>query len=73
MKNIGGVYVVYSGDVNQDGTIDINDMSDVENDAFYFAFGYNITDCTGDGATDALDMQLIENNASLQLYLATPR
>jgi len=56
----------------QDPTIDINDMSATENDAFDFAFGYNATDCNGDGASDALDMQIIENNAILQIYTARP-
>jgi hypothetical protein len=73
MKNMGGgVYALYSGNVDQDATIDINDMSNTENDAFEFAFGYNATDCNGDGASDALDMQLIENNAMLQIYTARP-
>ncbi len=73
MKNIeNGVYAIYSGDVNQDGALDIFDMSNTENDAFNFQFGYNATDCNGDGATDALDMQLIENNAMLQIYFARP-
>jgi len=72
MKDMGGVYAMYSGNVDQDPTIDINDMSATENDAFDFAFGYNTTDCNGDGASDALDMQIIENNAILQIYTARP-
>jgi len=72
MKDMGGVYAMYSGNVDQDPTIDINDMSATENDAFDFAFGYNATDCNGDGASDALDMQIIENNAILQIYTARP-
>ena len=30
---IYGKYVIFSGDVNQDGTIDISDMTPVDNDA----------------------------------------
>ncbi len=68
-----GVYALYSGDVNQEGAIDLLDMQATENDAYAFYYGYNSTDCNGDGATDALDMQIIENNAALYLYLVRPQ
>jgi hypothetical protein len=74
MKDMGnGEYALYSGNTDQDRTIDINDMSNTENDAFNFAYGYNNTDSNGDGASDALDMQIIENNATLQIYTARPQ
>jgi hypothetical protein len=72
MKNIGGVYTIYSGDINQDGGIDITDMQITENDASSFAFGYNVSDCQGDGGSDISDMQIIENNGSLFIYYARP-
>jgi hypothetical protein len=73
MKNMGnGVYALYGGDVNQDGTVDGFDLQATENDASEFAFGYNATDCTGDGASDGFDMQLIENNSALFLFMARP-
>ena len=67
-----GVYALYSGDVNQDGTSDIIDMTFTENDALDFEFGYIKTDCNGDGGSDLLDMQIIENNASMYLFTARP-
>jgi hypothetical protein len=73
MKNMGnGVYAIYGGDVNNDGTADATDLQITENDAYNFFFGYNASDCTGDGASDASDMQLIENNANLFLFMARP-
>ena len=68
----GGKYAMYSGDINQDGGVDILDMQQAENDASKLSYGYNSSDCNGDKATDILDMQLIENNASLFLYTAKP-
>ncbi|MDY0344424.1 MAG: GEVED domain-containing protein, partial [Lentimicrobium sp.] len=53
---IDGRYVIYSGDVNQDGTIDISDMSPVDNDASNFVAGYVTTDVNGDGVVDIGDM-----------------
>ena len=47
-------------------------MQATENDASNFSYGYNSTDCNGDGASDALDMQIIENNSFLQLFTAIP-
>ena len=35
-------------------------------------FGYDVTDCNGDGATDLLDLLLIEKNASDFIYMARP-
>jgi len=58
--------------VNQDGTIDSQDMTIAENDASSFLFGYNASDCNGDGSSDSADMTLIENNAGLFLFYARP-
>ncbi len=67
-----GNFVIYSGDINQDGTIDIFDMMNTENDAANLFFGYGFTDCNGDGATDIFDIQIIENNSGLMIYYARP-
>ena len=73
MATLGnGVYALYGGDENQDGTIDASDMSDVDNDIALFAFGYNPTDASGDGATDASDVAIIDNNQQLFLFFARP-
>ena len=53
---------VYSGDVNQDGTIDLTDGSLIDNDAFNFASGYIPTDVNGDDVTDLADAVFADNN-----------
>jgi hypothetical protein len=74
MKNMSsGVYAMYSGDVNQDGTIDLSDLTLTQNDVSNFAFGYNSSDCSGDGGTDLSDLIIIQNNATLFLFKATPQ
>jgi len=58
-----GTYVIYGGDVNQDGLIDSSDMIAVDNDASGFTSGYLSTDTNGDGLIDSSDMILVDNNA----------
>ncbi len=67
-----GKYAMYSGDVNQDGTVDIFDQQNMENAVMLFEFGYLPNDCNSDGLEDIFDMQIIENNTSLFLYYARP-
>ncbi len=55
-------YAVYSGDVNQDGVIDIADGSLIDNDAFNFNSGYLPTDVNGDGVIDLADAVFADNN-----------
>ncbi len=58
-----GVWAFYSGDVApQDEVLDFLDQIAMDNDASNFAFGYNATDVTGDGATDFLDQIILDNN-----------
>jgi hypothetical protein len=67
-----GNYAMYSGDVNQDGIIDIFDVQNLENAIILFEFGYLDNDCNADGIEDVFDMQIIENNSGLFLYYARP-
>ncbi len=57
-----GLYAFYSGDVNQDGTIDIFDQIELDNDIFNFNSGYLPTDITGDGGVDVFDQIIMDNN-----------
>lgn len=68
----GGLFALYGGDVNQDGSVDASDMADIDNDNSIFQFGYNSTDVNGDGATDASDMSIVDNNQALFLFYARP-
>ena len=67
-----GQYVIYGGDVNQDGVIDTADMSPVDTDAANFAAGYLATDVNGDGVIDTADMTIVDNNAASYVGAATP-
>ena len=55
-----GVWAFYSGDVNQDGIIDIKDCGITEKDINNFLFGFHRTDINGDGNVDLLDSKIIE-------------
>jgi hypothetical protein len=73
-KNMqNNVFGIYSGDVNQDGSIDLFDIQEVENDATSFTFGNQTSDCNGDGVVDLIDLQLVENNSSLFIFLSKPQ
>ncbi|MBK9332635.1 MAG: proprotein convertase P-domain-containing protein [Ignavibacteria bacterium] len=56
-------FAIYSGDVNQDGTIDLSDVSQIDNDAFNFVSGYLPTDINGDEVIDLADAVFADNNA----------
>jgi hypothetical protein len=64
MKALDGIYVIYGGDVNQDGVVDGLDMIPVDNQAANFGNGYIPEDINGDGSIDALDMIVLDNNAA---------
>ncbi len=66
-------FAMFSGDVNQDGTIDILDLIEAENKAAEFQFGYLQTDCNGDGTTDLFDLQYMENNGNRFLFISRPQ
>ncbi|MBS1518092.1 MAG: hypothetical protein JSS91_08385 [Bacteroidetes bacterium] len=57
-----GKYCQYSGDCNQDGVIDISDLSIIDNDALNFASGYIVSDLNGDYIADLTDFTICDNN-----------
>jgi endonuclease I len=61
---VGSKWCIYSGDVNHDGTIDLFDVSAVDNDNSNFAGGYVDTDVNGDGTVDLFDVSIVDNNNS---------
>jgi hypothetical protein len=72
LKLISGKYVLYTGDINQDGLIDSGDMVQLNNDAMNFVTGYNPTDLNGDGIVDAGDIILLDNNAAIFIVKVAP-
>ncbi len=57
-------FAVYSGDVNQDGVIDLNDVLETYNAANSFTAGYVVTDINGDNIVDLNDVLIAYNNAT---------
>ncbi len=55
-------FAIYSGDVNQDGVIDLADASLIDNSAINFATGYLPADVNGDGVVDLSDIVFADNN-----------
>jgi hypothetical protein len=72
MKGVSGEYVIYGGDVSQDGIVDSGDMIGIDNDASGFVTGYVPNDANGDGLVDSGDMILVDNNASNFITVVTP-
>ncbi|MDQ3019124.1 MAG: hypothetical protein M3R36_00920 [Bacteroidota bacterium] len=68
----GTKYCIYSGDVNQDGTVDLTDLSLIDNDAYNFVSGYFNTDLTGDNYVDLEDLSIADNNAYNFVIKVTP-
>lgn len=73
LKLISGKYVLYGGDVNQDGIVDAGDMVAVDNDAKNFISGYVATDTNGDGTINITDGTLIQNNGAIFVAKLIPQ
>ena len=56
-------FAVFSGDVNQDGFINLADVVGIYNDAGNFVTGYKVTDVNGDSITDLSDVIIANNNS----------
>lgn len=67
-----GVWAIYSGDVNQDGVIDLLDQIDVDNDVSNFSGGYVVTDLNGDATVDLLDQIVLDNNVAAFIGVVSP-
>lgn len=65
-----GFYCYYSGDINQDQTIDAGDLALAEN--ANGNSGYLSEDVTGDNFVDAGDVALVENNKDLGINVLKP-
>ena len=62
MIKVGNVYCIYSGDVNQDGTIDMSDVTLINVDNISFKRGYLQTDLTNDLVVNMTDLLMAYNN-----------
>lgn len=59
----GSEYTIYSGDVNKDGSVDVTDLSTIDNAAYNFLGGYIVEDLNGDLIVDVFDASICDNNA----------
>jgi len=61
----GTQYCLFSGDINQDGFVNLSDVIPINNDASSFVTGtYLVTDLTGNNIVDLTDVSLCYNNSS---------
>ena len=62
LKN--GKYCDYSGDVNQDGFVNLTDVISIFNSSSVFETGYIVTDVNGDEIADLTDITIAYNNST---------
>ena len=72
LKQKGTRWTVYSGDVNKDQSVDLNDIVLTYNDAAVFLSGYRLTDINGDNFVDLSDIVFASNNASKFVTVIRP-
>jgi len=63
---------IFSGDVNQDGNINLTDVISVYNNASLFLTGYKTTDVNGDNLTDLTDVIIANNNSIKFISVVKP-
>lgn len=68
----GSKWCVYSGDVNQDGIINLTDLSLINSDGFNYSTGYRNTDLTGDNFVDINDLGICDNNVFKNITIKKP-
>jgi uncharacterized protein (TIGR02145 family) len=67
-----GIYALYSGDMNQDGTINEADFPIFTTANTTAAHGYIVSDLNGDGSVDLLDYPIYKNNADISVVEKRP-
>lgn len=72
VKNDGGVFLLYCGDITQDGSIDFADYPLLDIDNQNGVLGYLTTDLTGDSSTDFGDYPIIDINNMLGIIALKP-
>ena len=68
--NLG--YAIYTGDINQDKTVDASDFLVLDPEIQAGLFGYYLGDLNGDGAVDASDFLTLDPNIQLGVGAAIP-
>lgn len=68
----GGRYCLFSGDVNQDGFIELSDLNQIYNAANNFTTGYSPEDINGDNVVELSDITIDFNNSNKFVNVITP-
>ena len=72
MVEDGGVFMLFSGDINQDGSIDFSDYPDLDISSYNGDLGYYVTDLNGDASVDFSDYPTLDFNSSIGKIVAYP-
>ncbi|HAY33988.1 MAG TPA: hypothetical protein PK536_12590 [Ignavibacteria bacterium] len=72
MVNVSSEWSNYTGDVNQEGVVDVGDLSIIDNDAFGFVSGYVASDLNCDNVVDLTDASFADNNAANFVSVVKP-
>jgi hypothetical protein len=67
-----GVFMIYTGDINQDGSIDFNDYPSLDIRSSNGDLGYLPDDLNGDASVDFNDYPLLDINSSNGVITITP-
>ena len=68
----GTKWCIFSGDVNQDGFINLGDVNIVNNDSYNHVTGSAVTDLNGDLFSNLGDVNIVNNNSYNHINARTP-
>jgi hypothetical protein len=63
---------LYSGDINQDGSVDFNDYPSLDLASSAGVLGYDLNDLNGDASVDFNDYPVLDANSSLGVITINP-
>jgi hypothetical protein len=66
------VFLIYTGDINQDGSVDFNDYPNLDIASSNGVLGYDSNDLNGDASVDFNDYPMIDINSSNGIIAVTP-
>jgi hypothetical protein len=72
MVQKGTKWCIFSGDVNQDGFINLGDVNIVNNDSYNHVTGSAVTDLNGDLFSNLGDVNIVNNNSYNHINARTP-
>jgi hypothetical protein len=70
VKSASGAFLIYSGDINQDGLCDASDLANCSNNQNQF--GYLGADVNNDTVVDNIDLNIVDNNVANIIQIIRP-